>query len=152
MAPLDQRRPIITTDGNQTLAVIERLKTHLSDNPADFPKLTAAHLMGAPLVGAKDTRVRTEIDEIMPRDLRARACGAFLFKTLRDANPVLLYDVYLLQREGFVQLLKETSRPDSLSDGLTDKELERAWEIFEFNMQRLAEAGGRFRRRKDWRG
>lgn len=147
----DERRPIITTDGNQTLAVIERLKAYQSDNPKDYPTLTAAHLMGGETTEATDTRVRIEIDQIMSRDLRARATGAWLFKCLRG-NPVLLYDVYLLGRYGFVQLVKETMRPDSLAHGLTDKELERAWEIYEFNMQLLAQAGARMRKRKDWRG
>lgn len=154
MTDRHNQRPIITSDGNQTLAVIDRVKRHLSDNPKDFPALTAAHLMGGPSTEAEDTRVRTEIDSIpgLTRDLRARATGAFLFKVLRDAAPVLLYDVYLLQRQGFVQLLKETSRPDSLAHGLTDGELERAWEIFEHNMKLLAARGAHMRRRKDWRG
>jgi hypothetical protein len=64
----------------------------------------------------------------------------------------MLYDVYLLQRKGFVQLLKETARPDSLAHDLTYKELERAWEIFELNMQTLAKSGANLRKRKDWRG
>lgn len=145
-------KPVRITDGNQTLTVIERFRTHLSDNPADFPTLTAEHLMGGKLLDAQDTRVRAEIDNVLPRDLRARAVGAFLFKRLRDSNVVLLYDVYLLQRAGFVQLLKETMRPDSLAHGLTDKELERAWEIYEFNMQLLAKRGAQWRKRKDWRG
>lgn len=146
------QRPIVTTDGNQTLAVIERFKNLLSDNPKDFPALTAAHLMGGEATSPLDTRVRNDIDALLSRDLRARAVGAFLFKILRDAHPIMLYDVYLLQRKGFVQLLKETSRPDSLSNGLTDKELERAWEIFELNMQILAKSGANIRKRKDWRG
>lgn len=145
-------RPVITSDGNQTLAVIERVKRAMSDNPKDFPRLTAAHLMGGPTLVAEDTRVRTEIDTILPRDLRARATGAFLFKVLRDAHPILLYDVYLLQRTGFVTLLRETMRPDSLAHGLSDKELERAWEIFEHNMKLLAARGANLRRRRDWRG
>lgn len=148
----DNRRPVITTDGNQTLAVIERFKQALSDNPKDFPTLTAAHLMGGASTDPLDTRVRSHMDDLMSRDLRARATGAFLFKILRDAHPILLYDVYLLHRTGFVTLLKETSRPDSLAHGLSDKELERAWEIYEFNMQLLAKAGANLRRRKDWRG
>lgn len=149
----DDDRPVITSDGNQTLAVIEKVKRALSDNPKDFPTLTAAHLMGgATSVGAIDTGVRTQIDQILPRDLRARVTGAFLFKVLRDANPVLLHEVYLLQRPGFVQLLKETMRPDSLASGLTDKELERAWEIYEHNITLLAKRGAYFRKRKDWRG
>jgi hypothetical protein len=147
----NDQRPIITSDGNETLAVIERVKRALSDNPKDFPTLTAAHLMGGPQTEAQDSRVRTEIDGVLPRDLRARATGAFLFKILRDANPILLYDVYLLQRTGFVLLLKETMRPDSLAHGLSDKELERAWEIFEVNMQILAKRGGQLRKRRDWR-
>lgn len=149
---MSDHQRIITTDGNQTLTVIERVKRALSDNPKDFPALTAAHLMGGPSEEAQDTRVRTEIDTILSRDLRARASGAFLFKILRDAAPVLLYDVYLLQRRGFVQLLKETMRPDSLAHGLTDQELELAWEVFEHNMQLLAAAGARMRKRRDWRG
>lgn len=149
---MSDHRIIITDDGNQRLHAIERIKRQMSDNPADFPQLKAEHLMGAPLVGAKDTQVRRNIDDVMPRDLRARAVGAFLFKILRDAHPVLMYDVYLLGRDGFVQLLKETTRPDSLADGLTDKELERAWEIFEHNMQILAKRGATMRKRKDWRG
>ena len=149
---MSDHRIIITDDGNQRLHAVERIKRQMSENPADFPQLTAEHLMGATLVGAKDTQVRREIDDVMPRDLRARAVGAFLFKILRDAHPVLMYDVYLLQREGFVQLLKETTRPDSLADGLTDKELERAWEIYEHNMQILAKRGATMRKRKDWRG
>jgi hypothetical protein len=148
---VSDHRIIITDDGNQRLHAIERIKRQMSDNPADFPQLKAEHLMGAPLVGAKDTKVRRQIDDVMPRDLRARAVGAFLFKILRDAHPVLMYDVYLLQRDGFVQLLKETTRPDSLADGLTDKELERAWEIYELNMQILAKRGATLRKRKDWR-
>lgn len=141
-------KPVIVSDGNSRLVTIDRVRRVLSDNPADYPKLTAEHLMHAKLVGAEDTQVRREIDAILPRDLRARSVGAFLFKILRDAHINLLYDVYLLQREGFVQLLKETNRPDSLSDGLTTKELERAWEIFEFNMQLLAKKGQQFRRRQ----
>lgn len=146
------QRPVITTDGNQTLAVIERFKQVLSDNPKDFPVLTAAHLMGGESTSPLDTGVRNEIDNVMSRDLRARAVGAFLFKVLRDAHPILMYDVYLLQRKGFVTLLRETDRPDSLAHGLTDKERERAWEIYEFNMQLLAKSGANLRRRKDWRG
>ena len=149
---MSDHKIIITDDGNQRLHAIERIKRQMSDNPADFPVLKAEHLMGAKLVGATDTQVRRQIDDVMPRDLRARAVGAFLFKILRDAHPVLMYDVYLLQREGFVQLLKETTRPDSLADGLTDKELERAWEIYEHNMQILAKRGATMRKRKDWRG
>lgn len=151
---MSDHQRITLTDGNQRLDVIERLKRQMSDNPKDFPRLTAAHLMGGELIGATDTRVRTEIDAIpgLSRDLRARATGAFLFKTLRDANPILMYDVYLLGREGFVQLLKETSRPDSLAHGLEDKELERSWEIYEFNMQLLAKRGAQLRKRRDWRG
>lgn len=149
---MSDHRIIITDDGNQRLHAVERIKRQMSENPADFPQLKAEHLMGAPLVGAKDTQVRREIDDVLPRDLRARATGAFLFKILRDAHPVLMYDVYLLQRDGFVQLLKETARPDSLADGLTDKELERAWEIYEHNMQILAKRGATMRKRKDWRG
>lgn len=140
-----------TTDGNQTLTVIERVKGVLSDNPADFPVLTAAHLMGGEKEKEQNTGVARNIDALMSRDLRARATGAFLFKRLRDSNAVLLYDVYLLQRKGFVLLLKETARPDSISDGLSDKELELAWEVFEHNMKRLAAAGARMRKRKDWR-
>lgn len=144
-------RPIITSDGNQTLAVIERVKRAMSDDPKLFPRLTAAHLMGGEIIGAKDTQVRREIDDVLSRDLRARAVGAFLFKVLRDANPILLHEVYLLQRNGFVQLLKETMRPDSLADGLTDKEMERSWEIYAHNVQLLAEKGIKWRKRKDWR-
>lgn len=144
-------RPVVTSDGNQTLAVIERFKRELSDNPKDFPALTAAHLMGGESLKPTDTLVRNFIDGVMSRDLRARAVGAFLFKVLRDAHPILLYDVYLLQRKGFVQLLKETARPDSLAHGLSEKEMERAWEIFEHNMHLLAASGANIRRRKDWR-
>jgi len=147
----DDHKIIVTDDGNQRLTAIERIKRQMSDNPADFPALTAEHLMGAKLVQAKDTGIRNEIDAVMSRDLRARATGAFLFKVLRDAHPIMLYDVYLLQRDGFVQLLKETMRPDSLASGLTDKELERAWDIFDHNMQLLAGRGGQLRKRKDWR-
>lgn len=143
---------IITDDGNQRLVAIERVKKQLSDNPADFPKLTAAHLMGGEATAATDSRVRNEIDSILPRDLRARTVGAFLFKTFRDANPILLYDLYLLGRDGFVQVVKETARPDSLASGLSDKELERAWDIYHLNMQILASKGGQLRKRKDWRG
>lgn len=150
----DQSRPIITSDGNQTLAVIERVKRALSDNPKDFPRLTAAHLMGGEQTQAHDTHVRTEIDSIpgLSRDLRARASGAFLFKILRDAHPILMFDVYLLQRDGFVTLMEETMRPDSLAHGLTRKELERAWEIYEHNMKLLAARGANLRKRRDWRG
>lgn len=149
---MSDQRPVITTDGNQTLAVIERVKRAMSDDPKLFPKLTAAHLMGGPLIGATDTQVRREIDDVLPRGLRARAVGAFLFKVLRDANAILLYDVFLLGRAGFVQLLKETMRPDSLASGLSDKELEQSWSIYEFNMQLLAKRGATLRKRKDWRG
>jgi hypothetical protein len=145
------QRPVITSDGNQTLAVIERFKRALSDNPKDFPALTAAHLMGGEATSALDTRVRNELDTLMSRELRARAVGAFLFKILRDAHPILLYDVYLLQRKGFVTLLKETTRPDSMASGLEDKDLELAWEVFERNMQILAKTGANLRKRKDWR-
>lgn len=143
---------LITDDGNQRLAVIERVKRAMSDNPNDFPTLTAAHLMGGVSGDKVDTGVATNIDTLLSRDLRARATGAFLFKILRDAHPILLYDVYLLQRAGFVQLLKETDRPNSLSSWLSDKELERAWEIFEHNMKLLAARGAQLRKRKDWRG
>lgn len=140
-----------TDDGNQVLTVIERVKGALSDNPADFPALTAAHLMGGEKEQERDTRIATDIDAVLPRNLRARAVGAFLFKRLRDSNAVLLYDVYLLQRKGFVTLLKETMRADSLASGLTDKELELSWEVFEHNMQMMAASGARMRKRKDWR-
>jgi hypothetical protein len=149
---MSDKRIVRTTDGNQTLTVIERLKQQLSDNPKDYPTLTAAHLMGGPSVEATDTLVRTNIDSVLTRDQRARATGAFLFKRLRDANPVLLHEVYLLGRQGFVTTLKETMRPDSLASGLSDKELERAWEIYEHNIKLLAEAGARWRKRKDWMG
>lgn len=149
---MSNQRPVITSDGNRTLAVIERFKKELSDNPKDFPALTAAHLMGGEATSPLDTRVRNEMDNLMSHDLRARAVGAFLFKVLRDAHPILMYDVYLLQRQGFVTLLKETMRPDSLAHGLSDKELERSWEIYEFNMQLLAKAGANLRKRRDWRG
>lgn len=148
----DEQRHIFSTDGNQTLAVIERFKRRFSDNPKDFPVLTAAHIMGGEADPVTDTRVSREIDRLLPRDLRARAVGAFMFKRLRDADAILLYDVYLLGRRGFVQILKETTRPDSLAAGLTEQELERAWEIFEHNMRLLAERGMRMRKRKDWRG
>jgi len=147
---MSDHRLIITDDGNQRLTVVERIKRQMSDNPKDFPTLTAAHLTGGPASDPTDTRVRTEIDRIMPRKLRAKAVGAFLFKTLLG-NPVLLYDVYLLQREGFVALLKETMRPDSLAHGLSDKELEMSWETYELNMKILATKGARLRKRKDWR-
>lgn len=151
MMAKDTRRPIVTSDGNRTLSVIERMQQHLSDNPADYPTLTAAHIMGGAETDPTDTRVRTHLDSLMSRDLRARAVGAFLFKRLRDSNIVLCYDVYLLGRAGFVQLMKETMRPDSLASGLTDGEFERAYELYEFNMQLLANKG-KLRPRKDWRG
>lgn len=151
MSTQDTRRPIITRDGNQTLTVIERLRHELSDDPHDFPTLTGAMLTGGPETGAVDTRVRNELDTLMSRDFRARVVGAALFKRLRDSNIILCYDVYLLGRHGFVNLLRETMRPDSMADGLTDKELERAFEIYEYNMQLLADKG-KLRKRKDWRG
>lgn len=144
-------KPIITTDGNQTLAVIEReLKDLLDKNPEDFPKLTAAHLMGTGVVAAEDTGVRNHIDTLIPRDLRARAVGAFMFKSLLG-NPVLLHELYLLQERGFIATMRETDRPDSLAHGLTDAELGRAWEIYKFNVEQLARKGAYFRKRKDWR-
>lgn len=139
------------TDGNQTLDVIERVKRHLSDNPKDFPTLTAAHLGFGGKEVPTGERVDYYIDQIMSRDLRSRAVGAAMFKVLTVAH-VLLYDVYLLGRFGFVQLLKETMRADSLAAGLNDKELERSWEIYEHNMQLLAARGAHLRKRKDWRG
>lgn len=150
MADERDHRIVITDDGNQRLTVIERTKRFLSDNPKDFPKLTAAHLMGGPASTPEDAHVRTEIDTILPRRLRAKAVGGFLFKSLLG-NPVLLYDVYLLGRQGFVQLLKETMRPDSLASGLTDLELEVAWEIYELNIRDLAKKGATLRKRRDWR-
>jgi hypothetical protein len=138
-------------DGNQALTVVERLGTELSDNPKDFPTLTAAHLMGGDADPASDTRVSREIDAVLSRSLRAKAVGAGLFKVLRDKSPILLYDTYLLGRVGFVKLLQATMRPDSLASGLSQAELEQAWEVFELNMQQLAAAGARLRKRKDWR-
>jgi hypothetical protein len=103
--------------------------------------------MGGEATSPLDTRVRTEIERLMSPTLRAKATGAFLFKILRDAHPILLYDVYLLQRKGLVTLLKETMRPDSMAHGLSDKDLEIAWETFELNMQALAKSGANLRKR-----
>lgn len=151
MATDPTERVIVTTDGNQTLSVVERLKRQMSDNPKDFPTLKAAHLMGGEAPEAADTQVATQIDLILPRRLRAKAVGGALFKFLLG-NPVLLYDVYLLGRQGFVHLLKETMRSDSLAAGLSDLELEVSWEIYELNVRELAAKGARWRKRKDWRG
>lgn len=148
-------KPIRTDDGNQSLIVIEReLKDVLNDDPSKFPKLTAAHLMGTPVIGAEDTGVASYIDAIMPRDLRARAVGGAMYKNLLG-NPVLLHELYLLgattHGRGWILEMKATMRPDSLASGLTDAELGRAWEVFKFNVEKLAMLG-RARRRKDWRG
>lgn len=146
----DDWQPIITTDGNQTLAVIERLRA-FDDNPKNYPVLTGAHIMGGAATAATDTAVRVNIDTILPRDLRARAVGAAMFKRLRDADRILMCDLYLLGRRGYVEVMKSTMRPDSLASGLTDAELERGFEIYEFNMAEYLKQH-KLRKRKDWRG
>lgn len=143
------QKPIIISDGNQTLTTVDRVRKHLSDNPADYPKLTAAHLMRAPLVGVRDERLHIgeKMDGVMSRDLRATAVGAGMFKYLRDASPILLHEVYLLGRYGFVRLMQSVERPDSMADGLTQRDYELAWEVFENNVKLLAKKGQEWRKR-----
>lgn len=152
-APDDRRHSrLVSEDGTRILDIIDRTKAILSDNPKDFPVLTAAHLMGGeasrPVIA---TGIGPQLDMLMSRDLRAQAVGGGIFKRLRDADLVLACDVFALGRAAFIKVIKETSRPDSFADGLGEIELERAWEIFALNMRLLEERGARMRRRKDWR-
>lgn len=147
------RQLVTETTDDQILTAVEKVRGQLTDDPSQFPRLTAAHLMGGAVTTPnKNTGVALNIDDILSRPARAMFVGAFMFKWLRDSNPILLHEVYLLQRRGFVILMKEIERADSLAAGLTDKEYEIAWETFERNVQILAAAGAAFRKRKDWRG
>lgn len=146
-------RPVFTSDGNQSLAVIEQeLKDALAKDPKDYQPLRVEHLMGAGVDPATNTRVSQEIDRILPRSLRARAVGAAFFKNFLG-NPVLLWELYELgaysHGQGWIRKIKETMRPDSLASGLTDAELGLAWEIYRYNVQLMAQKGATLRRRKD---
>lgn len=147
------RSPIIITDDNQSLVVIEQeLSEALNKDPKDYQPLKAEHLMGGKSFSPTDSGVAANIDTILPRKLRVRAVGAAMFKALRDGDAIMLYDIYLAGEmshgRSFVKMMQETARPDSLAAGLTFLELEQAWEIFRYNTKALAERG-RLRKRKD---
>jgi hypothetical protein len=109
--------------------------------------------MGGPADRPRDTRVNREIDALISRRLRVQMVGLGLFKRFRDASVNLLCTVHLLGRHGFVRLLRETERPDSPVSGLTNAELEQAWEVFDRQIRVLAAAGRlAYKRPKDWRG
>ena len=146
------RELVIETTDDQIMTAVEKIRGQLTDDVTQFPKLTAAHLMGGPKEQETNTGVAHYMDALLSRKARAMFVGAAMFKRLRDSNPILLHEVYLLGQRGFVLLMKETERPDSLAAGLTNKELEQSWETFEHNVKILAAAGAAFRKRKDWRG
>jgi hypothetical protein len=140
----DDRKPVITDDGNARLSVIE---PDPDREPQDYPALNISHLQMPAIVAPTETTVAREIDVVLSRTLRARAVGAGMCKALMS-NPVLLYEMYLLGERGWIAKMKETARPDSLADGLTDAELGLAWTVFAFNVQQIADAGANWRKRK----
>ena len=146
------RELVIETTDDQILTAVEKIRGQLTDDVTQFPKLTAAHLMGGPKDIETNTGVANYIDQLLTRQARAMFVGAGLFKRLRDASANLLWDTHYLGPRGFVMLVRATMRADSLAAGLTDKELEYSWEIFDHNVKILAAAGAAFRKRKDWRG
>ena len=141
-------KPVIVSDGNETLVTIDRVKRFMSDNPAHFPKLTAAHLMGAPLVGQKEAKAEIDLDDLMSRNLRAWAVGTVLFKSFVDRDQhILMHEVHLLQRDGFVQLMKMVERQDSIARGLSRRDYEYAWEVYDKLVRQMAAKGREWRKR-----
>lgn len=144
-----------TLDSNQRLDVIEQeMKEFMNKDPDEYQSLTASMLLSGvdqtPTQLATD--VATQMDALMPRELRARAVGAGMFKVLQ-VDGVLLFEMYELgaysHGQGWVRKMKETMNPNSLAAGLTDAELGLSWEVFRYNVQLLAERGAKMRRRKD---
>ncbi len=158
MSPTDPRY-VFTDDGNQTLAVIEQeMNAALERRPEDYPKLTAAHLLGGLTAeNIVDTRVATNIDALLSRSLRARASGAGIFKLFRDTNNVqIMFTIFehgeASHGQSFIRMMKDTMVPNSLASGLTDLELGAAWEVYRHNVIHTARAGAAWRKKKDSRG
>lgn len=146
------RELVQLTDGDQVITAIEKIQGQLTDDPSQFPKLTAAHLMGGEKDPEQDTGTGTMLDTLMPRRTRAYFVALGMLKRLSDANPILLAEMHELGRDGWVRKMKEVERKDSLACGLSTADYEYAWEVFDYKVRQIAKAGATFRKRKDWRG